>query len=60
MNAFVGDIAKNITCISPGKTCESVDQLFNENPSLQGVVMIENQQPTGLITKMSFYQKMGT
>jgi diguanylate cyclase (GGDEF)-like protein len=60
MNAFIGDIAKNITCISPGKTCESVDLLFNEDPSLQGVVVIEEQRPTGLITKMKFYQKMGT
>ena len=60
MTAFIGEIAKNITCISPGKTCESVDRLFNENPRLQGVVVTENQMPTGLITKMKFYQKMGT
>src|SRR3954462_11283168 len=60
MIAYIGDIAKSITIIPLGTTCESVDQLFNENVSLQGIVVMEEQTPVALMTRMDFYQKMGT
>ncbi|WP_033541524.1 GGDEF domain-containing protein [Planococcus sp. CAU13] len=57
---YIGEIAQEIFCVSHDVPCGDVDQLFQENQGLQGFVVIAEDNSAGLITRTSFYQKMGT
>lgn len=57
---YIGEIAKKVVCVPFDATCDKVDQIFQVNQSLQGLVVIDKELSAGLITRTSFYQKMGT
>ncbi|MBM7713344.1 diguanylate cyclase (GGDEF)-like protein [Bacillus thermophilus] len=60
MATHIGEIAEPVPCISPDTKSQEVDKIFSENHQLQGIVVIEQGIPIGLITKIQFYQKIGT
>lgn len=60
MTAYIGDIVEPIICISKHAFCRDVHKLFNENTRVQGIVVTDNEVPISLITRTSFYEKMGT
>lgn len=60
MIAYIGDIAKKIPEIPLGTACETVEELFSAEPGIQGIAVMEESVPVALMTRMSFYQKMGT
>lgn len=57
---YIGEIAEQVVCVPVDETCDKVDQIFQKNQSLQGLVVIESGVSASLITRTSFYQKMGT
>lgn len=60
MIAYIGDIAKETPILNLETPCEQIDLVFQDNPKLQGIVLIKDNVRPGLITRTRFYQKMGT
>ncbi|KIL43258.1 GGDEF domain-containing protein [Jeotgalibacillus campisalis] len=60
MMAYIGEIAKGISCMKDCTVCSEVDDLFQQEPGLQGIVIMDPDKPPALITRTKFYQKMGT
>ncbi|WP_088105497.1 GGDEF domain-containing protein [Halalkalibacter urbisdiaboli] len=60
MITFIGEIAEMVPCLLPTSINKHVHELFNEYPSLQGIVIIDDDAPIGLISKTQFYQKIGS
>lgn len=60
MSTNIGDIAETVPCISQSEKNKVVDKIFNENSELQGIVVVNNDKPIGLITRTHFYQRIGT
>jgi len=58
--AYIGDIAKETPNVPLDTSCHQIDQIFQENPSLQGIILVEKKTGAGLITRTCFYQKIGT
>ena len=58
--AYIGDIAKETPILNLETPCEQIDLVFQDNPKLQGIVLIKDNVRPGLITRTRFYQKMGT
>jgi diguanylate cyclase (GGDEF)-like protein len=40
-------------------TCEQMDVFFREDPSVDHVVIVENDQPQGILTRQHFYTSVG-
>lgn len=57
---YIGEIAQSIVCVASETPCDQVDRLFQENQGLQGLVVTDDKDSAGLITRTNFYQKMGT
>lgn len=60
MIAYIGDIAIEKPIVPFETACNQIDQVFQETPNLQGIVLIDKKIGPGLITRTRFYQKMGT
>ncbi|PLR85145.1 GGDEF domain-containing protein [Bacillus sp. V33-4] len=60
MHITIGDIAEEIKTVTPSTKCEEVYRMFNEIPSLEGIVVCSDEQPVGLVMKTHFYQKLST
>ncbi|MFD1706130.1 GGDEF domain-containing protein [Siminovitchia sediminis] len=60
MAAHVGEIVESVPSISVQVKNQEVDRIFSGNPTLQGIVILDNDLPVGLLTRALFYQKMGT
>ncbi|MDL4842083.1 GGDEF domain-containing protein [Aquibacillus rhizosphaerae] len=60
MHTFIGEITEIALTVTTSTTNDKVDKLFNEHPSNQGIVVVENDIPIALITRTNFYQKLGT
>ncbi|MEW9109269.1 MAG: GGDEF domain-containing protein [Cytobacillus gottheilii] len=60
MSVNIGSIAEKVPCISQYEKNLVVDQLFYNNSELQGIVVVNQEIPVGIITRTHFYQKIGT
>jgi len=56
----VGDLIQSVPTVSPQSLNAEIDEKFKKNPKLSGIVIVENDVPIGLITRINFYQKLGT
>lgn len=56
----IGGIAKEVPCIPFSTACSQVDELFQEDQGVQGLVILRQDLSAALITRTNFYQKMGT
>lgn len=57
---YIGDIAENKPILSFDTPCNQIDQVFQETPNLQGIVLKDAESEIGLITRTRFYQKIGS
>lgn len=60
LRTVVGDISKKNIIVSPETKCEVVYTIFNEQPSLEGIIVCSDEQPIGLVMRTHFYQKLST
>ncbi|MNH71290.1 putative diguanylate cyclase YedQ [compost metagenome] len=60
MISQIGEIAEVIPHVYVNTKCEKVDQIFKNNPKLQGVVVQNGSQPAALVMRARFYQLIGT
>lgn len=60
MASQVGEIVELVPSISLQVKSQEVDKIFSENNNLQGIVVLNDRMPIGLITRAQFYQKIGT
>ncbi|WP_043933565.1 GGDEF domain-containing protein [Bacillus sp. EB01] len=58
MQTMIGEIAEKVLVVPPSVKCEDVYGSFKEDPSLEGIVVVKNNQPLGLVMKTQFYQKL--
>lgn len=56
----IGQIVKPVPAIDPTVKNKEVDKLFTEDSNLRGLVVVLFQKPIAHITRMHFYQKLGT
>lgn len=56
----IGGIVEKVPCINQSMKNKEVDKIFNENPTLQGIVVVDDQKPIAHITRTHFYEKIGS
>lgn len=56
----IGEVIENVPCIDEFVKNREVDLLFTQNPTLRGIVVVQEGKPIGHITRTHFYQKIGT
>jgi diguanylate cyclase (GGDEF) domain len=57
---FVGDICRNSICVDSSYTGGKVLEIFNSNPTIMGMPVVDHDKITGLIMKERFFEKLGT
>ncbi|MFS0674163.1 GGDEF domain-containing protein [Ornithinibacillus sp. 179-J 7C1 HS] len=60
MKVVIGDIASNAVCVKPSTKCEEVYSIFENNPSLEGIVVEVDNNPIGIVMRTYFFQKLST
>ncbi|RDW17360.1 GGDEF domain-containing protein [Oceanobacillus arenosus] len=58
MNKIIGEIARKVTIVAPSIKCEEVYAIFENRPSLEGILVCTNDQPIGLVMRTNFFQKI--
>lgn len=56
----IGDIAEMIPIVSPETTCGIVNNLFKQNPKLEGIAVVGEDKKPALLMRTRFYQLLGT
>jgi diguanylate cyclase (GGDEF)-like protein len=56
----IGDIAEVIPSVSPDTKCGIVNNLFKQNPKLEGIAVVGELAPPMLLMRSRFYQQIGT
>ncbi|HEX2944435.1 MAG TPA: GGDEF domain-containing protein [Clostridia bacterium] len=59
-SVYVGNICRMTPVVGTKSTGADVLELFNSNPSLHGIPVVENDKLCGLIMKEKFFAKLGT
>lgn len=60
MISYIGDIAEEKPILSFDISCDQIDQVFQKASTLQGIVLRDERNGVGLITRTRFYQKIGS
>ena len=60
MITYIGDISVEVPSISLPIQNRVVNDIFEQSKDIQGVVVVKDDIPIGLISKVHFYQNMGT
>lgn len=60
MDTVIGDIVEHVPVVRGSCLNKEVDRLFQEHNLCEGVVVVEDEKPIGLMMKSKFYQKIGT
>ncbi|RCW65902.1 GGDEF domain-containing protein [Saliterribacillus persicus] len=60
MNTYIGDIIEGVPSVSVDTQNNKVNDIFNKNIKLQGIVVVNGNIPIGLISRTLFYEKMGS
>ena len=60
MQSVIGDITKNCIIVTPETKCEDVYSIFEENASIEGIVVGTKEHPIGIVMKINFFQKLST
>lgn len=56
----ISNIVEIVPTIHPTVKNKEVDKYFINNPTVQGIVVVQNNKPIAHITRTHFYQKIGT
>ncbi len=59
-NIPIGEIARFDSPINPCTTGSTVNDIFKANTNIQGIPVVENNIPIGLLMRNDFYSKLGT
>lgn len=59
-NNILKPLAKSTATVEPTLSVGEVEAIFEANPSLRGVVVVQENTPIGLIMKEKLYVKLGT
>ncbi|WP_456276841.1 GGDEF domain-containing protein [Bacillus sp. AK128] len=54
----IGEISEKVPVVSLTTKSSEVNLLFEEDPDLEGILVIEGETPVGLVMKGQFYQKI--
>jgi diguanylate cyclase (GGDEF) domain len=57
---FVGDICRKCMTVNPSFIGSNILEIFNENPTLYGLPVVDNERLVGLIMKDKFFARLGT
>ncbi|UFT98273.1 GGDEF domain-containing protein [Radiobacillus kanasensis] len=60
MPTWIGEIVETVPVLEKSKSNQFADALFRDVKTCEGIVVLEEKHPIGLITKTNFYQKLGT
>jgi diguanylate cyclase (GGDEF)-like protein len=60
MQSVIGDITKNCIVVTPETKCEDIYSIFEENASIEGIVVGTKEHPIGIVMKINFFQKLST
>ena len=60
MQSVIGDITKNCIIVTPKTKCEDVYSIFEENASIEGIIVGTKEHPIGIVMKINFFQKLST
>ncbi|WP_338449225.1 GGDEF domain-containing protein [Niallia oryzisoli] len=60
MSIVIGDIAKECITVDPSTKCQNVYSMFEEKTALEGIVVVSEEKPIGLVMKTHFFQKLST
>ncbi|OAS86651.1 MULTISPECIES: GGDEF domain-containing protein [Metabacillus] len=56
----IGDISEKVPVVSLTTKSAEVNLLFEVNPDLEGILVVEDDKPAGLVMKSQFYRKIST
>ena len=56
----IGNIIETVPCIDAHMKSKQVNDLFIDDPTLRGIVVLQNDKPIGHISRTHFYQTIGT
>ncbi len=56
----IGDISKKVPVVPLSTRSSEVNQIFEDAPELEGIVVTKEDEPVGLVMKAQFYQKIST
>ena len=56
----IGDISESVPIVSLMTKSADVNLLFEDNPDLEGIIVLEGDQPVGLVMRGQFYRKIST
>lgn len=56
----IGEIAETIPIVSPETTCGIINHLFKQNPKLEGIAVVGEDNKPALLMRTWFYQLLGT
>jgi diguanylate cyclase (GGDEF)-like protein len=60
MHMVIGDLANEGIQVTPSTKCEEVYSIFEDHPRLEGIVVVKNDKPIGLVMRTHFFQKLST
>lgn len=60
MAGIIGELTEVVPTVSAQSLNKEIHDLFKSHPKCGGIVIVEKTVPIAMITRMSFYQKMGT
>ncbi|WNS76081.1 GGDEF domain-containing protein [Bacillus sp. DTU_2020_1000418_1_SI_GHA_SEK_038] len=60
MHIVIGEISQDNVIVAPSTLCEVVYSIFTEDPSLEGIVVCNEERPIGLVMRTHFFQKLST
>lgn len=58
-NIYISSIVKKIEALEPQILVSDVDLKFKKNRDLLGICVVDNEQVKGVVTRNSFYSKLG-
>jgi diguanylate cyclase (GGDEF)-like protein len=56
----IGDISEQIPIVSPTTTCDVINKMFKNNPKLEGIAVVGEDNNPALLMRPRFYQLLGT
>ncbi|MTI48292.1 GGDEF domain-containing protein [Sporosalibacterium faouarense] len=59
MEKYIGEIVHQVSTVSSDVLGKEVNEKFEGNNTIEGVVILSERRPIGLITKVQFYQALG-
>ncbi|WP_047984473.1 GGDEF domain-containing protein [Ornithinibacillus californiensis] len=60
MQVVIGDIVSEAISVVPSTKCEEVYSIFENNPSLEGIIVGVDDNPVGIVMRTNFFQKLST